>query len=266
VRCYAGLAQQLGDDQPVYAFRPRGVDQDLPPHLAMDEMIEDYLAALRELQPAGPYYLAGWSTGGVFAFALAEALERCGDQVALLALFDTPFPSICDDVDVEDDARFLCDILNYANRFAGTDVRFTYAALSSQGPQDRFQAALAEARRQGLVPAETPESFVRRLVAVGEANVRVIQGYRPRALRAPLQLFVPAIKTGLAEVSGRKPRDEADHGWSAEIGQLVEIEEVPGDHFTMLVGDGARRLASALSRLLGSAVQRDARANRTAAK
>ena len=85
----------------------------------MDEMIADYLAALRELQPAGPYYLAGWSTGGIFAFALAEALERAGEEVALLALFDTPLPSICDDVDVEDDARFLCDLVNFANRFSG---------------------------------------------------------------------------------------------------------------------------------------------------
>jgi thioesterase domain-containing protein len=184
--------------------------------------------------------------------------------VALLALFDAPLPSICEDVDTDNDARFLCDLLNYANRFAGTDVRFTYEALSSQGPQERFQAALTEARRQGLVPAETPESFIRRLVGVGEANVRVIQGYRPRALRAPVQLLVPTIKTGLAEVSGRQTRDEEDHGWSAEIGQVVEIEEVPGDHFTMMIGEGAARLAGILSRHLDNSAQRDACAHSAA--
>ncbi len=64
-RYYIELVQQLGDDQPVYVFRPRGLDQDLPPHLTIAEMIDDYLAALRELQPAGPYHLAGWSTGGI---------------------------------------------------------------------------------------------------------------------------------------------------------------------------------------------------------
>jgi thioesterase domain-containing protein len=256
----------LGKDQPVYAFRPRGVDQDLPPHLTIDEMIEDYRAALRELQPAGPYCLAGWSTGGIFAFALAEALERCGEEVALLALFDTPLPSICDDIDVEDDARFLCDILNYANRFAGTNVRFTYDTLSAQGPQERFDAALAEARRQGLVPADTPESFIRRLVDVGKANVRVIQGYRPSALAAPVQLYVPAIKTGLAEVSGRKIREEQDHGWWAEIGQVMEIEELPGDHFTMMVDDGAARLASSLAQRFGTIWQPAACAGERASK
>jgi thioesterase domain-containing protein len=263
VSCYAQLVGQLGDEQPVYAFRPRGVDQDLPPHRTMEEMIEDYLAALRELQPAGPYHLAGWSTGGIFAFALAEALQRSGDEVALLALFDSPLPSICDDVDVEDDARFLVDLLNYANRFAGTNVRVSYDALSSQGQNERFRAALAEARRQGLVPAETPESFIRRLVNVGEANVRVIQAYRPQALATPVLLFVPTVKTGLAEVSGRKVRDEEDHGWSAEIGQLVELEEVPGDHFTMMLGEGAARLASALTQRLSSGSPADALASRS---
>jgi acyl transferase domain-containing protein/thioesterase domain-containing protein/nucleoside-diphosphate-sugar epimerase len=260
VRCYAELTQQLGPDQPVYAFRPRGVDQDLPPHLTMDEMIADYLAALRKLQPSGPYYLAGWSTGGIFAFALTQALERCGEEVALLVLFDAPLPSLLDDVDVEDDAKFLCDILNYANRFAGTDLRFSYGKLSSQGPEEQFKYALAEARRQGLVPSETPESFIRRLVGVGKANVRVINGYRPRSVAAPVVLLVPTEKSGLAEVSGRETRIEEDHGWSADIGQPLRLEEVPGDHFTMMVGEGAVQLAAALSRHLDMVVPKSKRA------
>jgi acyl transferase domain-containing protein/NADPH:quinone reductase-like Zn-dependent oxidoreductase/thioesterase domain-containing protein/nucleoside-diphosphate-sugar epimerase len=249
VRCYAELVQQLDEEQPVYAFRPRGVDQDLPPHVTMDEMIGDYLAALRELQPSGPYFLAGWSTGGIFAFALAEVLERAGDEVAMLALFDTPLPSICDDVDVEDDARFLCDLVNFANRFAGTDVRVDLQDVSLS-PEERFRAALAEARRQGTVPQDTPEEFIRRLVRVGEANVRVIQSYEPDSLAAPVHLFVPHIKGGLAEVSGREMPEDEDHGWSTQLGQPVELHQLPGDHFTMMLGEGAAQLARQLERIL----------------
>jgi hypothetical protein len=87
----------------------------------------------------------------------------------------------------------------------------------------------------------------------------VIQSYRPHALSVAIQLFVPAIKTGLAEVSGRKLRADADHGWSSEIGQSVEIEELPGDHFTMMVGDSAALLAGALARHLDTSNARDAR-------
>ena len=57
----------------------------------MAEMVADYATAIRELQPSGPYHLAGWSTGGIFAFALAEALESAGEPVALLALSMRPY-------------------------------------------------------------------------------------------------------------------------------------------------------------------------------
>src|SRR6185436_11883102 len=54
-RYYADLVQHFDNDRPVYVFRPRGLDQDLPPHTQIDETMSDYLAALRELQPSGPY-------------------------------------------------------------------------------------------------------------------------------------------------------------------------------------------------------------------
>ena len=238
-RYYNDLVRELGDDQPVYVFRPRGLDQELPPHESVEEMIGDYLPALRELQPTGPYHLAGWSTGGAFAFALAEALERRGDEVALMGLVDSPLPSICDDVDVEDDARFLCDLLNFANYSAGTDASISYEELTRLPADDRFSAALAEARSGGLVPPETPEAYIRRLVHVGEMNVRVLQNYRPSALNVPVQFFTPEVRSALAVISGRTPPNDKDLGWSSQIGQTVSLHRIPGDHFTMMAGKGA---------------------------
>lgn len=250
VRCYDDLTRELGGDQPVYAFRPRGIDQDLPPHYTMAAMIEDYALALRHLQPEGPYYLAGWSTGGIYAFALAEALEDAGEEVALIALFGAPVPSICDDVDIDDDARFLCDLVNFANCFTGTEMRVDYDELLKLASADRFQAALAEARQQGTVPASTPEAHIRRLVNVGEANVRAIQSFDARPLSATVHLFIPTEHGGLTEISGRSWDESGDHGWGSEIGQALELHEVPGDHFTMMLGDGAKEIARRLEALL----------------
>jgi myxalamid-type polyketide synthase MxaB len=251
-RYYMDLVQQLGNDQPVYVFRPRGLDQDLPPHLTITEMIADYLPALYALQPAGPYYLAGWSTGGAFAFAMAEALERNGKEVAMLALMDSPLPSFCDDFDVEDDARFFCDIINFANRCAGADVRIDFKKLTKLSPSEQFSAAVDEARRSGMLPTETPEEFVRNLVAVGQANVRVLQSYRPRPLSITAQFFSPDTREALAELSGRIPPKDVDLGWSRQIGQSVEIHRMPGDHFTMMLGESAALISSLLSSYLAS--------------
>ena len=62
--------------------------------------------------------------------------------------------------------------------------------------------------------------------------VRVIQGYDAKPIDAPTQLFVPRIKTGLAQVSGRQVSSQVDNGWETEIGQATQLHEVPGDHFS----------------------------------
>jgi thioesterase domain-containing protein/NAD(P)-dependent dehydrogenase (short-subunit alcohol dehydrogenase family)/acyl carrier protein len=251
-RYYADLVQQLDDDRPVYVFRPRGLDQDLPPHVTIDEAIRDYVAALREIQPTGPYHLAGWSTGGTFAFALAEAIERAGEEVALLALMDSPMPSLCDDIDVADDAHFFCDLVNFANRCSGVDVRIDYDKLAGLPQSEQFAAAIAEARSSGMIPPEMPESFILRLVHVGESNVRVLQSYRPKVLSASILFFVPETRGALAELSGRTPPSDEDLGWSREVGQAVELRVIPGDHFSMMTGDGSKAIAEELSKVLNA--------------
>jgi acetoacetyl-CoA synthetase len=44
---------------------------------------------MREVQPHGPYALAGYSLGGLIAFEAARQLARDGDQVRHLVLLDT---------------------------------------------------------------------------------------------------------------------------------------------------------------------------------
>jgi thioesterase domain-containing protein len=249
-RYYVDLVQQLGEDQPVYVFRPRGLDQDLPPHLTVAEMVDDYISALREFQPAGPYHLAGWSTGGTFAFALAEGLERAGEKVALLALMDSPLPSLCDDVDTDDDARFFCDLINFANRGAGANVRLDYEKLIQLPQSEQLSAAVENARKSGMLPPETPEEYIRKVVAVGQANVRVLQTYRPKPLSITVQFFTPETREALAELSGRTPPSDVDLGWSRKIGQAVKVHRLSGDHFTMMFGQSVSFLAKELQGFL----------------
>jgi acyl transferase domain-containing protein/thioesterase domain-containing protein/acyl carrier protein len=265
IRCYADLVQFLGEEQPVYAFRPRGIDQDLPPHLTMEEMIDDYMAAVRDLQPAGPYYIAGWSAGGVVAFALAEAFELAGEEVALIAMFDAPLPSIFKSVNVDDDARFLCELVSFASRFSGADIQIDHDELAKLAPEEQFQFALAEARKSGIVPAETPEAYIRRLVRAGEANVRVLQGYEPNPLATPIRLFVPTSKTALEGLTGGAPVGGEDRSWSSSVGQVVELQEVPGDHFSMMIGEGAAAIAPHLIKYLAAGSESEDRTAQPAA-
>ena len=87
---YERLARRLGGDRPVYGLRARGLEPNEEPQARLEEMAAAYLAELRAVEPAGPYLLGGSSLGGMVALEMAEQLRAAGEEVALLALLDTP--------------------------------------------------------------------------------------------------------------------------------------------------------------------------------
>jgi thioesterase domain-containing protein len=56
-------------------------------------MAADYLKEIRALQPEGPYFLGGFSLGGLVAFEMAQQLRQQGQAVALLVLIDPTSPN-----------------------------------------------------------------------------------------------------------------------------------------------------------------------------
>ncbi|KAJ5714630.1 polyketide synthase [Penicillium malachiteum] len=54
--------------------------------LIASKMVE----TVRQIQPSGPYLLAGWSAGGMYSFEAARQLLEAGESVASLILIDSP--------------------------------------------------------------------------------------------------------------------------------------------------------------------------------
>src|SRR5262249_15055018 len=65
---FYNLARQLGSSQPFYGFQGVGFDGEAPPQTTVEAMAAHYIASMREVQPSGPYCLAGHSLGGWVAF------------------------------------------------------------------------------------------------------------------------------------------------------------------------------------------------------
>jgi aspartate racemase len=102
------LANRLGSDQPLLGLH-------LPPseasQLSIPYQLEDIATALvsrmREVQPDGPYYLAGLCVNGVIAYEMARQLALRGQQVAMLALFDAQNPAYYEDYSLESRSQLL---------------------------------------------------------------------------------------------------------------------------------------------------------------
>lgn len=86
---FRDLVRHLGNDQPFYALQPQGLDGKQECLTSVPEMAARYLKEIRRVQPEGPYRIGGYSFGGLVAYEMAQMLEKQGEQVALLALFDT---------------------------------------------------------------------------------------------------------------------------------------------------------------------------------
>src|SRR3954469_25088298 len=89
---YSNLARHLGNDQPIYAFKSRGLEG-LPEWATIEEMAANYITDLRAHQPRGPYLLGGYCFGGVVAYEMARQLEGQGEKVTLLALINCSPPN-----------------------------------------------------------------------------------------------------------------------------------------------------------------------------
>lgn len=58
------------------------------PAMSFRDWISIYLAAMRERQPAGPYYVCAFSSAGAFGYEIARRLREAGEEVAELILID----------------------------------------------------------------------------------------------------------------------------------------------------------------------------------
>jgi amino acid adenylation domain-containing protein len=83
----------LGPDQPLYALQARGLDGEREPHRTIEDMAADYVAAIREVQPHGPYFLGGFCAGSYVALEMARLLYRAGEKFYAPLLIDPPRPN-----------------------------------------------------------------------------------------------------------------------------------------------------------------------------
>jgi phthiocerol/phenolphthiocerol synthesis type-I polyketide synthase E len=86
---YRDLSRLLGSDQPFYGLQCQGLDGKQVLLTRIEDMAELYTREIQRFQAHGPYYLGGYCMGGTVAFEIAQRLTARGEQVAMLALFDT---------------------------------------------------------------------------------------------------------------------------------------------------------------------------------
>jgi amino acid adenylation domain-containing protein len=92
VATYGQLARQLSG-RPVYALQARGLQGESWPLMSIPAMARQYIREITNVDPTGPYLLAGTCMGGLIAFEMARQLVLQGRPVALVVLLESDYPA-----------------------------------------------------------------------------------------------------------------------------------------------------------------------------
>jgi thioesterase domain-containing protein len=236
------LVKHIPTPSSIYGMQAKGTDGVDEPFDRIEDLAQFHLDAIKEVQPRGPYFLIGYSLGGLVTLEMAQRLTRNGEKVALLAMLETyPHP------------RFLSlkQRVRLGTRLA-TQRATTVGRLPIKDalsyiirPSERRLYVSRDADGNGSAPTQIP---------VGASHTPAMQRARERAYRS-LTRYRPrfydgAIKFARAEVLTDFPDDPAAV-WSS-LARSFHSETVPGDHLGIL-GTHFEPLASVVTRYLREA-------------
>jgi thioesterase domain-containing protein len=229
----------------------------------------DYIREIKQVQPQGPYYLGGFSCGATIAFEMAQQLQARGDEIGLLAVFDSP-PARTGYYERPRGIRFcVCWVRALPRRLARFQqktreakfdaIRRKWHKLFRKPANVQEERAKSPGDRAGLFASELGKYLFGDPSLVPAHHERVIaalyQGlveYAPREYSGRLTLFRAARQP---EYCSHDPLMD----WARLSSAGVDAQSVPGDHDTILMKPNVRQLAQALVAAVAQSASRSGR-------
>jgi thioesterase domain-containing protein/acyl carrier protein len=242
------------EDRPLYGFMHQSQDGTPARYTTVEEIATCYLQDLCSVQPEGPYFLGGYSFGGLVAFEMAQQLRRRGEEIGLLALLEATNPGAvrADTAKQKINAPLETEITCGATRrhlanlhaltsteqialFAGK-IRMFVERLSGIPQLKRAgkRAAYRFCERSG----RTMPLWVRRAY--------LIDIYRQAARR-----YAPGVYPGRV-VFFKATHNAHDHrtAWRRLVSGEFNFQNIPGDHASVLEDSQLRLWADKLNECL----------------
>ncbi|WP_405959403.1 amino acid adenylation domain-containing protein (plasmid) [Streptomyces sp. NBC_00868] len=240
---FGQLARQLPEDCTTYGIQAVGMDRSELPLRDIGDIAARYWKAVKSVQPEGPYYLLGWSLGGIIAHEMAR---QGADDVARVFLVEPPVHG----------PRLSKRLLPGVERYARATELWERGQEADPAAREAYAAELRRVAEPLEVPAESvgldewlPYETLGLLL---DAMLR----HSPSPSTAPAVLFVSDDVTHSQEGSVVNERDLVEYldHWAALYDLPPLVEQTPGDHASMLAElPGIEKVASVVRTVLSSA-------------
>ncbi|KAK8762098.1 hypothetical protein V5799_026634 [Amblyomma americanum] len=220
------------------------------PVRSIEEMAAIYLQRMLQVQPAGPYHLAGYSYGAAVVFEAAVQLQASGASVGSLTLLDggpryvaalwSHHKSRLEGSEHDAETSLICTFLM---QYADIDVLEVRHQLN-QCPSWDAKTEVATDILFGTIP---DVHLSRRDVATAMRAfydlLSVGSNYQPNTKFCGDVVLIKASRP--REMAKQLP---PDYGLSEFVHGTVEVNVVDGSHEQFILGQGARQCAAIIAR------------------
>lgn len=245
---YRYLIRHLGSERAIYGLQFPDLSRQQPSSdIRLETVAALYVKAIREIQPEGPYLLAGHSGGSLFAFEMSRQLQEQGQKIALLAVLDNPAPSECREH--AKGGSVVVMMVNLLKRFFREQALLSEADLSHLVEDEQLQYLLERLKGYDFAPLDADLEWVRGYMQVQENIVDAIQRYawaEEAGSRTVHSIPITLLRT--REFSSRY--GDSAFGWNDYTNAGIKVHEVPGDHVTMLAEPYVQNVAAILKECL----------------
>ncbi len=247
---YYGLRHHVSHEQPVYGLQAEGLSSGRASYFSIPDMASHYVQLIRSVQPSGPYFLGGFSAGGLVAFEMAHQFVAAGEQVKFLALLDSSidvvgghwFKTFTSERAKNRTIRALR--VNFLMMRRDGFFKFAHAKAVNMSVNFRIMLWLLAARIASKAGAGKTAQEPR-FLTVREAFTRAIRTYNPAPYLGSAVLF----RTHDSDLEN----PDRSNGWENYIHGQLDIHDVDGDHNNIFYEPHIGRLADQLVDALDAA-------------
>jgi phthiocerol/phenolphthiocerol synthesis type-I polyketide synthase D len=241
---YFSLVAHLDPKVPVYGFeRLDGIP-------LIGDKVARYVELIREIQPAGPYRLGGWSFGGALAYETARYFRGVGEEVSTLFMID----SILARKDGTDEREMLRGRFErfkaYLVETYELDLDLDVDALVEQPEDEQIATFMRAVQEAGL--NLSPELMEHQRTSYEDA--RTAERFEPQPYEGHVILYRATDRGLTTTLDPRYARTEDALGWDVHCPSL-EIVKIPGDHTSLIDPPHVDVMAQHLRQVLSEVVR-----------
>ncbi len=240
VLLFKAISEYFDTDQPLYGVQALGFNHPTDIPATMEEIAKRYLDEILQMQPDGPYALAGYSLGGFFVFEMAKQLMAMGKSISFLGVMDTyAGNNAAGGGGMQRTVKKIARQFNKLPFYTKSFINNPKEALEYQviTTQKRFQ------RNNTEEPFGPEESFSEYEAAIYQKYNEAHNAYMLSPADVQVSLF--RVRKRLYFLD-----DLVTLGWKQFAKKGVKVYEVPGDHKTFLYPPYAEQFAHIMQRAL----------------